>query len=229
MNVLGDTRDELNETFTLDPQQPGQCSDRRRPRHGHDPRRRPDTSDQPEQSELDRGEHGLDQHDVFGHAVVGEQPGGDRRLRDRRRHGDGGQRLHGDHRDADVRGRATTPRTFTVPILGDTLDEPNETFTVGLSNPVNAVAGTDAGPAPSSTTTRRRSRSGTPRSRRATPARGRRDLQRDAVDPGLADGDGEVRDRGRDGDGGKRLHGDERDADVPAGHDDAARGRERSG
>ena len=32
-----------------------------------------------------------------------------------------------------------TSRTFTVPILGDTLDEPNETFVVNLSAPVNAT------------------------------------------------------------------------------------------
>ncbi len=36
----------------------------------------------------------------------------------------------------------TTSRTFTVPILGDTLEEPNEAFTIGLSNLANAVAGT---------------------------------------------------------------------------------------
>ncbi len=32
-----------------------------------------------------------------------------------------------------------TSRTITVPIIGDTIDEPNETFTVTLSTPVNAT------------------------------------------------------------------------------------------
>ena len=32
-----------------------------------------------------------------------------------------------------------TSKTFTVPILGDTLDEPDETFAVNLSNPTNAT------------------------------------------------------------------------------------------
>lgn len=32
-----------------------------------------------------------------------------------------------------------TKRTVTVPIIGDTLDEPNETFAIVLSNPVNAA------------------------------------------------------------------------------------------
>ena len=36
----------------------------------------------------------------------------------------------------------TTSQTLTVPVLGDTLDEPNETFTVTLSNPTNATLAT---------------------------------------------------------------------------------------
>ena len=36
----------------------------------------------------------------------------------------------------------TTTQTLTVLILGDTLDEPNETFTVTLSNPTNATLAT---------------------------------------------------------------------------------------
>ena len=36
----------------------------------------------------------------------------------------------------------TTTQTLTVPILGDTLDEPNETFTVTLANPTNATLAT---------------------------------------------------------------------------------------
>jgi hypothetical protein len=39
----------------------------------------------------------------------------------------------------------TTSRTFDVPVLGDTLDEDDETFTANLSNPVNAAIGTGQG------------------------------------------------------------------------------------
>src|SRR5262249_38648062 len=35
----------------------------------------------------------------------------------------------------------TTTQTFTVPILGDTLAEGNETFTINLSKPANATVG----------------------------------------------------------------------------------------
>ena len=77
----------------------------------------------------------------------------------------GGEREHGDGRLLDRRRlgasrRATTPRTsgtltFTpgqttkqivVPVNGDTAVEPNETFTVELSNPANAtISGTGIG------------------------------------------------------------------------------------
>ena len=51
----------------------------------------------------------------------------------------------------------TTSRTMTIAVLGDVLDEPNETFLVNLSSPVNATIGTgqavvtivDNDPAPS--------------------------------------------------------------------------------
>ena len=35
----------------------------------------------------------------------------------------------------------STSATFTVPVVGDAIDEPNETFTVTLSNPINATLG----------------------------------------------------------------------------------------
>jgi len=38
-----------------------------------------------------------------------------------------------------------TTQTISVPVIGDTLDEPNETFTVGLSGAVNATIGTGTG------------------------------------------------------------------------------------
>jgi ribosomal protein L35AE/L33A len=38
-----------------------------------------------------------------------------------------------------------TSRTINIPVLGDTLDEPNETFTVTLSGPVNATIATGTG------------------------------------------------------------------------------------
>jgi hypothetical protein len=37
---------------------------------------------------------------------------------------------------------AITKRTITVPIIGDTLDENNETFAISFTNPVNAAIGT---------------------------------------------------------------------------------------
>jgi chitinase len=41
----------------------------------------------------------------------------------------------------------TTSQTFTVPIVGDTLDEPNETVVVSLTNPTNAALGKAQGAA----------------------------------------------------------------------------------
>ena len=41
----------------------------------------------------------------------------------------------------------TTSRTVAVPVIGDTLDEPNETFVVGLGSPVNATIATAQGTA----------------------------------------------------------------------------------
>jgi hypothetical protein len=38
-----------------------------------------------------------------------------------------------------------TTRTITIPIIGDTLDEGNETFAINFSNPVNALIGTPLG------------------------------------------------------------------------------------
>jgi hypothetical protein len=39
----------------------------------------------------------------------------------------------------------TTTQSITVPVLGDLLDEPNETFSVALSEPVNATIATGTG------------------------------------------------------------------------------------
>ena len=63
-----------------------------------------------------------------------------------------------------------TSKTVTVNAVGDTAIEPNETFTLSLSNPVNASISRARGPAPSSMTTRRACRSATSRSSRATAA-----------------------------------------------------------
>ena len=52
--------------------------------------------------------------------------------------------------------RAQTSRTITVSVLGDRLDEPDETFTVTLSGPTNATIAAATGPERSPTTTIRR-------------------------------------------------------------------------
>ena len=65
-----------------------------------------------------------------------------------------------------------TTKRIDVPVVGDTRREGNETVAVDLSNPSNATLGTAHDSERSSTMTRsRRSRSPTPRSRKATPAR----------------------------------------------------------
>ena len=72
----------------------------------------------------------------------------------------------------------TTTRTVTVPVVGDLLDEANETFLVRLSNPAGALLGdaqatgtiVDDDPPPSSRSTTCRSRKASP-GRRPPPSR----------------------------------------------------------
>ena len=107
------------------------------------------------------------------------------------------------------------------------LNEPDETFMVTLSSPVNATLGTATGPG---TITNDDRGAGREHRRRDGGGGERRDdgrgLPGDAVGGDGAAGDGGLRDGGRDGDGGKRLHGGHRHADVRAGrHDPDHRGR----
>jgi hypothetical protein len=67
---------------------------------------------------------------------------------------DRGRRLHRHQRHAHVRA-GTTSRQITVPVLGDTLVEPNETFSVNLSAPPTQRSATHRASAPSRTTTPR--------------------------------------------------------------------------
>jgi hypothetical protein len=63
---------------------------------------------------------------------------------DRERHGDGGQRLHRGLRHGDVR-RRRDHQDHQRGHPRDTVVEPDETFTVVLSNPQGATLGTASG------------------------------------------------------------------------------------
>ena len=63
---------------------------------------------------------------------------------DGERHGDGGERLHGGDRHADVRAGDDEQDVHGAD-PGDTLDEPDETFVVNLSNATNATLGDGQG------------------------------------------------------------------------------------
>ena len=115
-------------------------------------------------------------------------------------------------------------QTFSVPILGDALDEDDETFTVSLGSAVNATAG----PAAAVTITdERRAAAGEPAERLHHRGRGRRVAGGDGVTVGAERprGTGELRVVGRRGqlrgDGGRGLWGGERDVVVRGGDDDA--------
>ena len=60
-------------------------------------------------------------------------------LRHRQRHRDRRQRLHRRRRGTLTFAPGETTKTITVPVLGDTVVEPNETFVVNLTAPTNAT------------------------------------------------------------------------------------------
>ena len=81
---------------------------------------------------------------VHGDAVGSETAAGDGELRDGRRDGDGGERLHGG-RAGRSRSAGQTSGTIAVAVSGRQVVEPDETFTVTLSTPVNATLATATG------------------------------------------------------------------------------------
>ncbi len=122
-------------------------SDERHDRHGagdrHDPeRRRADTVDQ--QRERDRRQLRLDQRHVHGHVVAGEPADRHGRLRHGAWNGDG-RRDYTTTSGTLTFSPGQTSKTISVPVLGDTLDENDETFSVNLSAPVNATLSTATG------------------------------------------------------------------------------------
>ena len=117
----------------------------------------------------------------------------------------------------------TANKTFSVPITNDTLDEPNETFTVTLTSP---TGGATLG-SPSSATVTIMDDDPTPTvqfsvasssgSEATTPASITVTLSAasgQTVDSELCNGQ-------RDGDGRERLHGDERNVDVQSRGDES--------
>ncbi len=72
--------------------------------------------------------------DVHGDVERGERAAGERGLRDGQRDGDGGADYTAGSGTLSFAAGVTT-KTIVVPILEDTLDELNETFTVNLSQP----------------------------------------------------------------------------------------------
>ena len=88
----------------------------------------------------DRGERRDDERGLHGSPLGHERAGGDGGLR----HGNGSAMAPADY--ATTSGTlsfpiGTTTRTITVPVVGDLLDEANETFLVRLSNPAGALIG----------------------------------------------------------------------------------------
>ena len=63
---------------------------------------------------------------------------GDGGLCDRRRHGQGGRRLYGDLRHAQLQAPGETAKTVTVTVLDDAHDEGAETLMLRLSNAAGA-------------------------------------------------------------------------------------------
>ena len=66
-------------------------------------------------------------------------------VHDGQRHGDGRKRLRRGERHPDLRPPASARAPISVTVNGDTTVEPNETFSVTLSSPTNAVLGTATG------------------------------------------------------------------------------------
>ena len=137
--VKGDTLDEPDETLHRRPLQPRQRDARRRHRRRHDHRRRSARQRLDRRRDRHRGQRRHGERHVHGQPLGRERQDGHRRLRDRRRHRDAARRLHRRPAARSPSPPARPARRSLVPVKGDTLDEPDETFTVGLSSPTNAT------------------------------------------------------------------------------------------
>ena len=114
-----------------------------------------------------------------------------------------------------------TSLPLSVSSVEDALDENNETFTVDLSTPVNVTLGdasgsatiTDDDPTPSVSISNSPNR---------TEGGAASELRRHALGPERQAGDGQLRDRPRHRDLARRLHGDQRHADLRSRRDQHA-------
>ena len=133
--VNGDTIDEVNETYfvNLSNATNATIADSQGVGTIIDDDGLPDALDQRRHGHRGPERHG--ERELHGHAVGAERPDGQRRLGDRRRHGDLAGATTRRRRQRSSSTRASTTRTITVPVNSDTLDELDETFTVTLSDP----------------------------------------------------------------------------------------------
>ena len=88
VQTIGDTLDEIDETFIGEPRRSGQRDDRRRRGPRHDHRRRRAADDLRRRRHRHRGQLGHCRRHVHGQPQCPERPRRDRRLRDGERHGD---------------------------------------------------------------------------------------------------------------------------------------------
>ncbi len=137
--VNGDLLDEANETYFLNLSNASQRNDCGRPgrRHDHERRRRPEPVRQRRNG--DRRRLGHDERHLHRHAGSGQRAERECGLLDRGRYGDRTRRLRRDEWHAHVRPGPDHAHGRPCQVAGDTLDELDETFTVNLSNAVNAA------------------------------------------------------------------------------------------
>ena len=95
--LIGDARDEINESFTVEPLRRFERHDRRRPGPRHDHGRRSRAFAVGQRRHRHRGQLRHGERDLHGHALRGQRPPGVGQLRDRQQLGGGPGRLRRGH------------------------------------------------------------------------------------------------------------------------------------
>ena len=205
ITVQGDLSDEANETYRVTLSNPANVTIATAIGTGTITDNDPPPSIVINDVSLAEGNAGTTNIELRRVAVGPERPDRDRQLRDRQLNRRPARRLHDDLGTLTFTpGQGT--KTISVPVVGDMTDEVDETFFVNLSGADQRLDRRPAGRRGPSWTTipRRRSRSTTSRSRRAT-RDGQHDVHRHLVGGERQDGDGRLRHGGRHRDRSGRL------------------------